>query len=319
MAYFTRPAATFGASFARPNSSASTVTLQVPNAYDSRKLYPLVLALHSYGSDGADMLTRSKMIDALAFDNGALVLSPNGQTSVASSPNKFWNYWDNTGTDNDFLYLKSLIDAVIATYPVDTTRIYAVCYSNGAFMAHQLSIQYPTLFNAGFTMCGLAGVNDSTATASVPTPWVHFHGSADTTVPPAGDAAGGLPGVLNTHGGVGSVGYKSAALTAAEHNSRNGGAGSLAAAYDTIDFVTAGTPAGTGAETARQAYSGTTTGTAVELWIANGFDHTLTLSANKGEVVYQWLQDHHRIPATTGTAASRFKAAFCHVRRSSAP
>lgn len=294
LSYYPRPTTTFGASFARPNASPSATTLRVPNGYDSRKRYPLVIVLHSYGATGVDVATRLDLDDAPQFGDGCLLLAPDGQISPASAPNQFWDYWEIGATTSDFLYIQTLIAEVMAVWPVDASRIYIVGYSNGAFMAHQLSQQLPVLFTAGFTLAGCAGTNDSTVAALVATPWVHYHGDNDTTVLYAGDPAAGLPGVLDTHGGVGSPGYKSALNTTAEHNLRNGSNGALQAAYDVIDFVS--TPAGN--ETSRQAYSHTTPETAVEHWKGAAGTHTVSLSFGNGQLVFQWLQDHHRIVVT---------------------
>lgn len=289
LSYYPRAVTSFGSGFSRPNGSPSATTLRVPNAFDNRKRYPLIIVLHSYGATGTDVATRLDFDEAPQFDDGCLVLAPDGQVSPASSPNQFWNYWDNNGPKTDFLYLQDLIVEVSAVWPVDPARIYVVGYSNGGFMAHQLAQQAPGSFTAGFSLAGCAGTNDLTGPIGVVTPWVHYHGDNDSTVLYGGDPVAGLPGVLDTHGGVGSPGYKSAVATTAEHAGRNGDTGVLTP-YDTIDFVA--TPVGN--ETTRSAYTATVPQTAVEHWRGAGGTHTISLSAGNGQLVFQWLQSHHR-------------------------
>lgn len=283
MGYYTHPSTTFGGSFSRPT------TLNLPAAYDPSRSYPLALILHTYGGTSADITSRVDFTSAGTFDDGLFVLAP--QAIDHGSGTAYWNYWDTSaGLDFDFVINGLVLPAMAAFPSIDPRRVWIIGASNGALFASQIVLQYPTLFSAGFTLSGSCGVNDSTALAAKPIPWVEYHGELDSTIEYAGDPSGVLPGALNGHGGIGSTGYMSAANNVAAHATRNGLAGSLGTAYDTIHLMTTDAT-----DVARQAYTDGATGTAVELWHSPSMNHAFTTVSGKGATeIYRWLAANYR-------------------------
>jgi len=282
MPYYTLPSTTVGAAFGR------STTLKVPNAFDPRKTYPLLVLLHNYGSTGAGLQTRLGLAGAPQMDDGVIIFAPNA-TLTDGGANTYWNYWNTAA--GDFQFINDTVAEIKANWPV--SWVAGLGYSNGGFMTIQLAIQYPSLFHAMFTHAAAAGVNDPVTPAAYTIPHFHYHGSIDATVLPAGDATGAtLPGSLSGHGGVGSVGYTSTTVTVSQSNARNGGAGSLGAAGAAFDYVT---DVG-GSETTAQAYSGTTSQSAVELWTGTGANHGMTIASQKGGLILSKLRANHRTP-----------------------
>ena len=282
MTYYTTPSLTVGASFGR------SVDLILPNAWNPNRSYPLCLMLHSYGATGNDIHTRTLYGEAPQIDDGCIVLAPT--TSNNDAGVGYWKYWATGGVD-DFDYLSSIVAEARARFSVSS--VWGIGYSNGGFMTIQMSLQYPTLYDAMVTIACAGGTNDSTAVAVKAIAHWHCHGDADTTVLPAGDAAAAtLPGSLAGHGGIGSAGYVSTATTVAQFAARNGNVSSLGAPGTAFDLWTAGTPAGTGAESAEESYTGTPT---VSRVLAAAANHTLTVSSASatskgGTRIFSWLR-----------------------------
>jgi polyhydroxybutyrate depolymerase len=238
--------------------------------------------LHSYGASGADILPRFGLESGHNFDDGCLIVAPDGVNDGVTS-NKWWDY--RTPGDVAITWLKDAVDYFIGLWPIDTTRVYVVGYSNGAFMAHRLVELYPTRFTAIWTLAG-----SRLTSAAAPNPAISatvVHGDGDTTVLTAGDVTGAtLPGSM------GGTSYKSHTATAADYDSAAGGDGTLNSNYGSIDLVTA---VG-GAETTRRKYATAnyTLSLMVEKWTVEGGDHSFSLSARRGETLFVQLQTFHR-------------------------
>lgn len=284
MSYWTIPSLTVGASFGR------SVDVTLPAGWRPDRSYPLVLLLHSYGATGADIKTRTVFAEAHRMDDGAITLAPNA-VNTDGGGNIFWKYWATGGTD-DFAFLSAIVAEVQARFSV--SHVWCLGYSNGGFMAIQLSLAYPDMIDAMVTIACAGGVNDSTAVASKAIAHWHCHGTLDTLVLPAGDPlAATLPGSLAGHGGVGSTGYVDTATTLAQFAARNGNVSALGAPGTAFDLWTTGTPTGTGAESAEERYTGTPILSRV---LATGAAHGLTVSSvsatsKGGSRFFSWLRE----------------------------
>ncbi len=285
MTYWNRPTTTFGTGY----SPSRPTTIYPPNAWSPHKLYTTVLLLHQYASTGVSVKGRLDLDKAINYDDGVIIIAPDGRDDPLNAGNTYWEYWVAGG--QDCLYLKAIIDDVTnAGWGVDPNRVYITGYSNGAFMTHRMVLDYPNLFSAGMSFCGCDDLTDSTGSVRS-VPWIHFHGDADSTVIYGGDPLGlTIPGSMEGHGYVGATG------TVLQHALRNGLVGSLSPEYQTLDMVTTGTPVGTGKETHCQAYSGASPQTAVELWRASGTFHTISVTVGASNNYYAWWQNNHNTP-----------------------
>lgn len=245
--------------------------------------------LHSYGATGADIHTRMLYGAGPQMDDGCIVLAPTASNTDGGS-NVYWKYWATGGTD-DFDFLSSVVAEARARFNVSS--VWGIGYSNGGFMTIQMSLAYPTMYDAIVTIACAGGVNDSTAPAAKAIARWHLHGDADTMVLPVGDPLSAtLPGSLAGHGGLGSVGYVDTAKTVAQAADRNGNVSALGAPGTAFDLWTTGTPAGTGAESAEESYTGSPN---VSRVIATAAAHGLTVSSvsstsKAGTRIFSWLR-----------------------------
>jgi polyhydroxybutyrate depolymerase len=274
-------------------------TINLPNYWSPRKTYPLLVGFHALGagSPSLDLPNRFRWnvggggFQLENFDDGVISIYPVG--TVDNEARNFWNAsanccnFDPQSVD-DVTYITNLIAEIRGVYHIDANRIFLAGYSNGAFMALRMACEIPTVICAVAALSGCNPTLDSscfkgTQHVSV----VQIHGDADGTVTYAGDPTG----VINTDVPVGA--WPGAVLTANNWGAYNGG-GSLAAAYDSIDF-----DAGiAGSETARQACTGTPADGAVEHWKVAGQGHVPNWQTRSGQRVWAWLMSHPGIGRT---------------------
>lgn len=138
---------------------------------DSGKKYPLILFLHGAGERGHDVQKVKKHGVAKIAEKKRnfpfIVISPQCPAGY------YWNELDKE--------LISLLDKIIAEYPVDTARVYLTGLSMGGFGTWHLAIKYPERFAAIAPVCGGGNPNLVESIKDMPI-WV-FHGAMDDVVP----------------------------------------------------------------------------------------------------------------------------------------
>ena len=161
----------------QPTDVEMPYLLHLPEGYEqSDASFPLILFLHGMGERGNDLdLLRTqglaKRLDEVD-DFPFIVISP--QCPLDS--------WWSLQMD----VLMSLLDGSIATYRVDTTRVYLTGLSMGGYGTWALASSYPERFAAIAPICG--GMDrwfdlETRAQALSTLPIWTFHGSADQAVP----------------------------------------------------------------------------------------------------------------------------------------
>ncbi|WP_380170925.1 prolyl oligopeptidase family serine peptidase [Kineococcus sp. DHX-1] len=156
-----------------------------------RGLRPLVVWLHGGGEGGREGSYDNDLVlqanrGALGFATeeaqdafgGAYVLAPQAP-----------DFWLNDPARGYSAQLKGLIDEVVASHRVDTSRIYVVGASNGGYMTAQLTADNPGFFAADVPIAAVREYDDAVvltdeelaAMSSTPT-WV-VHAENDETVP----------------------------------------------------------------------------------------------------------------------------------------
>ena len=168
----------------------------LPENYNSKQKYPLVLFLHGAGERGSDNQTQlahgSKM-----FTNPvnmekypAIVLFPQCPT------NYFWAFerrpegrFDaNTFPANNTISsimqtVKNLLDKYIASGSVDTDRIYIIGLSMGGMGTFDMICRFPDVFAAAIPICGGINPERLPAAADGKVKIRIYHGDKDDTVP----------------------------------------------------------------------------------------------------------------------------------------
>lgn len=255
------------------------VELQLPAGYDETQEYPLVMVLHGYGATGL-LQTAYLQLGDVATDPGAFFLAPEG--TVDGSGRQFWAAsdaccGDSRGDVDDVAYLGGVLDAVIADWPIDRSRVFLIGHSNGHFMSYRLACERADVVT-GFA--GLAGaaptVDGAGCDPAQPVSALHVHGTADDVVEYAGGAFGGgsYPGAEES---VELWAEKTGCAT-----TRTQGA-----ALDLVRDLA-------GAETTVELAEDCPDGVGVELWTITGGSHVPNFVDGFGTILTDWLQAHPR-------------------------
>ena len=152
-----------------------------PESEDGQRL-PLVLAFHGSAQNAGIMEEMTGLSD-LSEEEGFLVAYPSGSGPAGALS---WNtghccsFALERGAD-DIGFVHALLDELIATYPVDPSRIYLTGFSNGGMLAYKLAVEMPERI-AGIAVVAGA-MYPSQAAPTSPVPVLAIHGTADQIVP----------------------------------------------------------------------------------------------------------------------------------------
>ena len=163
--------------------------LYVPRAYDGTKPVPLLLNLHGFGSNAAEQEQYGDF-RAIADTANFLLVHPNG--TVAPTGQRFWNTFlpYAAGGPDDVGFLSALIDSISAKYRVNPQRLYSTGMSNGGFMSYELACRLNSRIAAIASITGSMISSHLDACAPVrAVPVLEIHGTADGTVPYAGNGS----------------------------------------------------------------------------------------------------------------------------------
>ena len=166
--------------------------LRLPEGYDRRDSWPLIVAYHGRGSTGVEVEGYSELSDL-----PAVVAYPDGAIGTGSGYRKAWQGapYEAPGVD-DVAFTSDLLAAIEADHCIDTTRVYATGKSNGAGLAALLACRLPDTFAAVAPVAPALYPGTRTGCAEAPpTPILEIHGVADATIPYAGDADRDLPAI----------------------------------------------------------------------------------------------------------------------------
>lgn len=160
-------------------------TLHVPAAHDGIRPLPLVLVLHPLLLTRKDMRKLVK-VERFADDaeHGFIALFPDGI-------DRSWNAGECCGKAKDLKvddvrFIRDLIADVALKWCVDPARIYAMGFSNGAFLSHRLACELPDGLRAIVPVAGTLGIPEAECKPPHPTPVLQIHGTEDALVPFAG-------------------------------------------------------------------------------------------------------------------------------------
>jgi predicted peptidase len=152
--------------------------LNIPKKYkDTDQKLPLVVFIHGAGmvNDYSKLQSRVKLILNHQKDYPFIFFAP----LLATRDN-----WEPI-----FLSLKSMLDEVVANYPVDTSRIYLTGISMGGNLGLQFAIENPNLFAAFASLAGGPNADNQWPESVLNNigvlknlPIRIYHGDKDTTV-----------------------------------------------------------------------------------------------------------------------------------------
>lgn len=118
--------------------------LYLPDNYES---CPLIVMLHGYGNSAEAMRTQVDIQDEANARGYAVVYV----TGTAGG----WNSGIGESEDRDVEFLCALSNELCDEYNFDSSRVYAVGYSNGAFMTHRLALEGNDTFAAVVSVAGM--------------------------------------------------------------------------------------------------------------------------------------------------------------------
>lgn len=163
--------------------------LILPDVYDDRYVFPMVVFFHGAGERGMDNKTQlANCVQQIANKMPkAIILVPQctGANQWVDTPWGNGSYSTDEVPESDELQaVMALIEEVKTKYSVNENTIYAAGISMGGYAVWDVMIRHNDVFAAGVAVCG-AG-DPSKAEILKDTPMFVFHGSADETVPVTG-------------------------------------------------------------------------------------------------------------------------------------
>ena len=149
-----------------------TYIMHLPTGYSTINEYPIVLNLHGLLSN-ATLQQSITEFDSIADIKGFIVVYPNASATL--------NAWATGNSDVDFL--SNLIDTIRSSYSTKNC-LFVTGFSNGGFMTYRFANNTRHIINAMAIGSGnMANSLKNSSTSAPQIPVMHFHGTADSTVP----------------------------------------------------------------------------------------------------------------------------------------
>jgi predicted peptidase len=164
--------------------------LLTPAKIEPGKKYPVVLFLHGAGERGDDNRAQLKYLPTWMAEEKMRAAYPCFLIAAQVPNDAKWvnSPWDKKTSQplpkemSDSMKLAvGILDEVIKTEPVDTSRVYLTGLSMGGYGAWDLAVRMPERFAAVVPICG--GGDDTMADRLVNVPLWCWHGDADPAVP----------------------------------------------------------------------------------------------------------------------------------------
>jgi polyhydroxybutyrate depolymerase len=152
----------------------------VPAGYDGTKPMPLVLNFHGVNGDGEGHAASTDMTGT-ADERGFIAAFPNGI-------DKSWNGGGCCGGAfaeqvDDVGFTRELIEHVGQRACIDTKRVYATGFSNGAVMTHFLACEAADVLAAVSPVSGFLAIDPSDCNPARNIPLILLHGTEDRLAP----------------------------------------------------------------------------------------------------------------------------------------
>lgn len=171
-----------------------TFMTHLPTGYIPSKTYPLVLAFHGGSPLGYQSIQFQSRLTSKADAEGFVLVYPEG-TRIAGA--RTYNAGAccapaTTANINDVEFVDELLNAVFKTRSIDTTRVYATGFSNGALLCYRLANELPERFAAIAPVAGCLVIYPWSPKKSVPI--ISFHSYQDQNVKYNGGVTTGTTG-----------------------------------------------------------------------------------------------------------------------------
>ena len=118
------------------NSVPRLVYVKTPQNLNSSLSYPIVFFFHGAGGSGQDFLCNNNIIELINSEEFIGVF-PNGHSNNGSNGG-FWNLGSEPTNADDVEFVDLIIDQLVTSPLIDTSKAYAIGFSNGSGMVNLL-------------------------------------------------------------------------------------------------------------------------------------------------------------------------------------
>jgi polyhydroxybutyrate depolymerase len=166
------------------NTAYRTYLLHLPADYNETHAFPMVIAMHGGMGNAYNMENQSGLSDKADADS-FIVVYPEGLKGGLLNM-RTWNAgwccgFSSYSNVDDVGFISALLDSLIASYSIDTKRIYATGMSNGGFMSYRLACELSQRIAAIAPVAASMSLHE--CSPDRPVPILHFHSYLDTNVP----------------------------------------------------------------------------------------------------------------------------------------
>jgi polyhydroxybutyrate depolymerase len=171
--------------------------LHVPPDLAADQPLPIVLVFHGFSGYGETMMLTTGFND-LADTYGFLVAYPNGTGPTGGSS---WNaggccgFADQNHID-EAAFVRGILSDLGTIARIDSKRIYAAGFSNGAMLSYRLGCEMSGTFAAVAPVAGV--LLNNPCNPEQPVSVLHIHGLADNSVPFSGNTTPAARGVFES-------------------------------------------------------------------------------------------------------------------------
>lgn len=172
--------------------NARQYRVYTPSNYNASNPASMVITLHGLG----DNMTNFSGIGMNLVADTANIIVVVPQAVSDPFAGTAWNsgagyagYYPNASVD-DVAFISALIDTVQNNFAINPSRIYACGFSMGGFMTERLALFLNNKINSFASVAGTFGFGLPSYNPNKNVSILHFHGTADGTVPYAGNTSG---------------------------------------------------------------------------------------------------------------------------------
>jgi polyhydroxybutyrate depolymerase len=161
------------------NDLERSYLLHVPPGVDGVHPVPVVFAFHGLGSQPGDLQITTGL-NEIADSNGFLMVYPKGLQSSWNGGEGCCGYAETANID-EAAFVRQMLSDLGASFSVDSRRIYALGFSNGAVLAYRLACEMSDTFAGVAPVAG--NLQLSPCEPQEPVSIIHMHGLRDEDVP----------------------------------------------------------------------------------------------------------------------------------------
>lgn len=162
-----------------------SAVVYVPDDEQINDQLPLLLAFHGSSWNGRVMQQMTGFSE-LAEQEEFIVAYPNGSgpSNILSWNAEFCCSFALERDIDDLTFVDLLLDKLLASFPIDPSRVYATGFSNGGMFTYMLAIERPERFAAVAVVSGAMYTTQQPSDIAVPI--LIIHGTDDSVIPYTG-------------------------------------------------------------------------------------------------------------------------------------